>query len=145
MLYLIKTSSKKGENQIGELGIGMFAGVGVCDAIHVKTKMAGKSAYVATFDVRKYYNIINEKPYTLYDDVKGEILDIEEDESDNHDVNDHFTLIRFERLSRDTISMLKKEDLIRFIENTVNVPLDESFPKKMKSKSSLERPTEKCR
>jgi len=135
--FAIANPSKKGENQIGELGIGMFAGVGVCDALHVKTKMVGKSAYVAKFDIRRYYNIIDEKPNALYDDVKGEILDIEEDKSDNHDVNDHFTLIRFERLSRDTLSMLKKEDLIRFIENTVNVPLDGSFPKKNEVKEFL--------
>lgn len=120
--------SFKDEGKIGELGIGMYAGSGICDTILVRTRMAGKKIYVATVDMRKYRDIISKSPQTTFQEMMELIFEVKEDPGD--DSKPSFTHIRFEGLSRDTITLIDRTDLKKFLEYTVNLPISETFPHK---------------
>lgn len=117
--------SFKGKSEIGELGIGMYAGSGICDTLTVRTKMVGKRTYIATVDMKRYRQIIDSTPMTTFYEMMDEIFKVEEDKND--DPRESFTHIRFEGLSRDTITLIERTDLNRFLEYAVNVPIDEKF------------------
>ena len=57
--------SFKDKDLIGELGIGMYAGSGICDTISVRTKMLGKKTYLATIDMIKYRSILTNFPIII--------------------------------------------------------------------------------
>ena len=117
--------SFKGKEEIGELGIGMYAGSGICDTLTVRTKMVGKRTYIATVDMKEYRLIIDKTPQITFDEMMRKIFKVEEDKDD--DSRESFTHIRFEGLSRDTITLIEQTNLNRFLEHAVNVPIDERF------------------
>lgn len=51
--------SFKEKEEIGELGIGMYAGSGICDTLAVRIKMVKKSTYIVTVDMKEYRHIID--------------------------------------------------------------------------------------
>ncbi len=114
---------------IGELGIGMYAGSGICDKISVRTKMKGRNVFFATVDMSTYRKIIEEKPETTFYKAINNILKIEE-EGYSGDPDESFTKIRFEGLSRDTIKLIEQEDLKKFLERTANLPISDNFKHK---------------
>ncbi len=123
--FSIGKSFKKKED-IGELGIGMYAGSGICDTIIVRTKMVGKAIYIATIDMKGYREIIREAPDTTFEDMMKKIFHVKEDKLNAS--GESFTQIRFENLSRDTLKLMEDTDLKRFIEYTVDLPISEKFP-----------------
>ena len=126
--------SFKGPKDIGELGIGMYAGSGICDRIAVRTKMKDKPAIIATVNMKLYRELLKENPSMKFNEMMENILTIEESEEDftTEYNSESFTHIRFEDLSRDTVYLIEGENLENFIEKTVNLPLsDELATKKM--------------
>lgn len=118
-------TSFKPESEIGELGIGMYAGSGICDNIVVRTKMAEKRVYVAIINMREYREIIAKAPKTTFQEMMGKIFKVEEDRE--NDPSNSFTQIRFEGVSRDTLTLIEQSNLKEFIEYTVNLPISETF------------------
>lgn len=127
--------SFKDTDKIGELGIGIYAGSGICDKISVHTKMSGKKTYLATVDMRKYRSIIANSPDTTFEQAMRQILRIEEWSSETDETS--FTHIRFESLNQDSIRLIQKENLVKFLEYTVNLPISDTFPLKEDLKKFL--------
>lgn len=121
--------SFKGPKDIGELGIGMYAGSGICDRIAVRTKMKDKPAIIATVNMKLYRELLKENPSMKFNEMMENILTIEESEEDftTEYNSESFTHIRFEDLSRDTVYLIEGENLENFIEKTVNLPLSDEF------------------
>jgi len=120
--------SFKNPKAIGELGIGMYAGTGICDRVMVRTKMKEDNAFLASLDLKKYREIISSRLSTTFDEAIGEIFSVKEDNSE--DDPEQFTIIRFENLTNDAINLIEKEDLKRFLEFTVDLPINENFKHK---------------
>lgn len=127
--------SFKDKGLIGELGIGMYAGSGICDTILVRTKMSGKKTYLATVDMMKYRSILTNSPDTTFEQAMRQILKIEEAAAETDETS--FTHIRFEGLNRDSIQLIQKENLVKFLEYTVNLPISDTFPLKEDLKKFL--------
>ena len=127
--------SFKGEGQIGELGIGMYAGSGICDTILVRTKMIEKNIVIATIDMRKYREIMSKDPQTTFQEMMALIFKVEQDTK--NDSRTSFTHIRFQGLSRDTTTLIEQTDLKKFLEYTVNLPVSETFSHKASLSSFL--------
>lgn len=128
-------NSFKNSDDIGELGIGMYAGAGICDIMKVHTKMKNKPIFNATINMKKYRVLLSKDPKITFDNMMRKIFQISEDNSIdelNHD--ESFTTIRFEDLSPETLKLIKNEDLKKFLEYTVDLPLSEKF----KHKESIE-------
>jgi hypothetical protein len=118
--------SFKGKDQIGELGIGIYAGSGICDTLSLRTKMKDKKIYVVKMDFEKYRKIIDSNPKITFNEVMQSIFEIKEEEPNS--MEDSFTSIRFENIDTNTRSQMA--NLVNFIEETVNVPIDDNFPHK---------------
>ncbi len=122
--------SKKSPQEIGELGIGMYAGTGICDKMVLVTKTKYRdNAVEAQLDMVLYRNLIREDPMPTFEDGILKILKISTVQSPIEDT-ESFTVIRFENINRETLSELKKEALTDFILKTVDVPIGDNFPKK---------------
>lgn len=120
--------SFKSAKEIGELGVGIFAGSGTCDRIVALTKKEGKEALEATLDMTKFRQVNKEMPKTTFEGGMKQILEIHPSENiKSQNGSEHFTKIRFEGLNRDTLQLIHKEDLGVFIENTVDLPINERF------------------
>ena len=121
--------SPKGKKEIGELGIGMYAGSGICDKISVCTKMKGKTVYIATVDMKLYREILRNTPETTFSEAMRKIFQIQEMEDDKsmQDITDSFTHIKFEGLSRDSLKLIEEANLEKFLEDTVNLPISDDF------------------
>ena len=131
--------SFKGKEKIGELGIGMYAGSGICDTIIVRTKTVGKRTYIGTIDMKRYRDIISKSPQTTFEEMIENIFYVKEDEI--NDSRDSFTQIRFENLSRDTLKLIENTNMKKFIEYTVNLPISDTFPHRDSINKFLERVT----
>ena len=130
--------SFKGPKEIGELGVGIFAGSGTCDRISVITKKEEMETYTAVLDMIKYRQINTDSPKTTFEEGMKRILDVSIYKTDeSQEKAKHFTKIRFEGLNRDTMQLIQKEDMGVFIENTVDLPISESFPHKKELKDFL--------
>ena len=129
-------SSTKTEDQIGELGIGMFAGIGTSDRVIVTTKKEGGPVFVATFDVREFHRLKKENRKMLFDDAMKSIFKVEQ--KGKKGVREgHFTRIRFEGLNARTKELLSRDKLAEFIQTNINVPISEKFPWKRKVEDFL--------
>lgn len=123
--------SFKGPKEIGELGVGIFAGSGTCDKIVVLTKKEGDIVLEATMDMAGFRNINKERPDTTFEEGMKKLLKIREPKDIvNFPESKHFTKMRFEGLNRDTLKLLGFDELAVFIENTVDLPINENFPHK---------------
>ena len=82
-------------NKIGELGIGIYAGLGISNKIRILTKKIGNGeAIEAIFDVKKYYEIIEDRSKTNYslDEVMKDVFSIKEVSGQGSN-QDHYTRI----------------------------------------------------
>lgn len=120
--------SFKEKDQIGELGIGMYAGSGICDKIVVRTKKKGSNICVARLDMEKYRDNNNGPNQLEFNKMMDLIFDIDEDS--NLDEDSSFTQIRFEDLNQEVINLIEKANLKQFLEDTINVPISDNFPHK---------------
>lgn len=137
--------SSKSPNDIGELGVGLYAGTGICKEIRILSKQRGNViAYEARFDVTKYRDIIKRDRFALFDKHFNSIYTVKEfDQSFPKD--DHFTKLSLIGIEKDALDSLKEEvqgtwfntGLKGYIEKTVNCPLSESFPLKEKVQEFL--------
>lgn len=117
-------------NKIGELGIGIYAGLGISNRIRILTKKKGMTeAIEAIFDVRKYYGIIEDlakKDYSL-DDAINEVFSINKVQNQGDSLV-HYTKITFEDLLEDRVNIPTANDIREFVSNNINVPIGSSFP-----------------
>jgi hypothetical protein len=127
----------KGPKEIGELGVGIYAGSGMCARIRVRTRAKGKGVFEATLDMVKFREITASQQDISFEDGMKEIFTVREVPSDEESAPDSgtYTSIRFENIGRDTLALLKTENIATFVERTVNLPIDERFP----SKKELEK------
>lgn len=125
--------SFKETKEIGELGIGIYAGSGTCNKIVVLTKKENKGLFEGTLDMLRFEEIINNKPETTFEGGMRQIFSIVNVSNDKLDFSEkeHFTRLRFESMNRDTIQLLNQTDLKIFIEETVDLPVHSSFPHKL--------------
>ncbi len=122
----------KGPKEIGELGVGIFAGSGMCARIRVRTRAKGTDVFEATLDMLKFRQITASHQDISFEDGMGQIFSVRRVASDGEVGGDPdtFTRIRFEDIGRDTLALLKNENIVEFVERTVNLPVDEKFPLK---------------
>ena len=121
--------SKKSQQEIGELGIGMYAGTGICDRMSMITKTKdSKDAIQADLDMVLYRDLIRQDPMPTFEYGITKILKTKKTEPPIEAKS--FTIIRFENINREALSELKREDLIDFILKAVDVPISDDFPKK---------------
>lgn len=134
--------SFKSAKEIGELGVGFFAGTGTCDKVVVLTKKEDGEVLEASLDMVKFREINRKKESTTFEDGMKQILDIRRaQDTEISNVSKHFTIIRFENLNRDTLNLIGKEDLAVFIENTVDLPINENFSHKKELEGFLGKET----
>ena len=130
-------SSSKSPDQIGELGIGMYAGVGISSRVIVSTKKKEKQTFTATFDVQEYKRLKSVNSRMLFDNAIKQVFKVKEADDQSANQDDHFTRIRFEHLSPRAIQLLGKDKVIEFIQNNINVPISERFAWKEKVETFL--------
>ncbi|WP_298277095.1 ATP-binding protein [Ferroplasma sp.] len=121
--------SKKSQQEIGELGIGMYAGTGICDRMSMITKTKdSKEAIQADLDMVLYRDLIRQDPMPTFEYGITKILQTKKTEPPIEAKS--FTIIRFENINREALAELGKENLIDFILKTVDIPISNDFPKK---------------
>ena len=88
--------SEKRNDQIGELGIGIYAGLWICDKVVIYSKQNNTDCYKAEFDSKRYNEILKEKPDILFEEGIPEIYSFQAkaEYSPAHDFN-NFTSISF--------------------------------------------------
>lgn len=134
--------SSKSPSQIGELGVGLFAGTGISTKVKILTKRAGENGYEAVFDVEEYRKIINEDRFAIFDEHIGSIYSVYEVE-EKYGPNDHFTKLMLLDLEESALVQLREEikdgssgtGIQDFIEKNIGVEVSDGF----KFKSQLER------
>ncbi len=114
--------------KIGELGIGIYAGLGISNKIKVLTKKSGGATTEAIFDVRKYYQIIEDqtKRGMPFDKVMLEVFSVETASIQGRD-DEHFTRITFEDLLEERVNVPSSSQVKDFVENNINVPISSGF------------------
>ncbi|MGC8483928.1 MAG: ATP-binding protein, partial [Thermodesulfobium sp.] len=120
--------STKSPAQIGQFGIGMYAGSGICENILVKTKKEKNTTYIVELDLKKYNEEIRVNPSALFETVINKIFSL--NRSDQKENEDHFTEIRFKNVNPDIISLFVKESgkhVREIISNSIPVPISEKF------------------
>ena len=120
--------SQKLPSDIGELGIGMYAGSGTCDRLVVLTKKEGLNPVQATLDLALYRRIVRESSDMSFEDGMSRIFGVSE--SDINIDQKSYTIIRFENLNRETLVGLSEENLLKFLDRTIDLPISDTFPKK---------------
>ncbi len=128
--------SVKPMDKIGQFGIGMYAGSGVCEKISVRTRKKGFPIYVSEIDLKQYREEIGLDEYgrvterKLFEEVMPKIFTLKRLD-DPSETREHFTEIRFSEVDDNTIHMIidgegkrLKEVLIDY----VPVPINEKFP-----------------
>ena len=116
-------------NKIGELGIGIYAGLGISNKIRILTKKIGNGeAIEAIFDVKKYYEIIEDRSKTNYslDEVMKDVFSIKEVSGQGSN-QDHYTRIIFEDLQKERGNIPTINEIREFVRNNINVPISSSF------------------
>ena len=132
--------SQKSPQEIGELGIGMYAGTGICDRMSLITKTKdSKEAIRADLDMVLYRDLIKQDPMPTFEDGIKQILKTTNIEPPIEAQS--FTIIRFENISREALVELNKEKLIEFISKTVDIPISDAFSKKDQVKAFLKKDT----
>ncbi|MHB1601671.1 MAG: ATP-binding protein [bacterium] len=108
--------SEKKESQIGELGIGIYAGLWICDKVIIYTQQKNSPCYKAEFDSKKYNEILSIKPDTLFEDGISEIcsLPVQSSYPSNSNYNS-FTSIFFENISDEVLKLLDKKSIKEFV------------------------------
>ena len=124
------TGSQKTPEEIGELGIGMYAGTGICDNLVILTKKAYGKIFKAVLNMVKYRELVRSNRDITFEDGIGKILSIGETDLPNNTYGDSFTIIRLENLNNETLEELKKDKLLDFIAETVDLPLSDKLPRK---------------
>jgi hypothetical protein len=122
--------SVKTQEQIGQFGIGAYAGTGICDGLSIRTRKDNGSIYLVKLDMKRYNEMISKNRFTLFDEVIKEIFEISKDEK-NPDDKPSFTYVKFANVLRDTIVLITEEDGKRVkgvLEDYVPLEIDESFP-----------------
>ncbi|MHB1547034.1 MAG: ATP-binding protein [bacterium] len=125
--------SEKKESQIGELGIGIYAGLWICDKVIIYTQQKNSPCYKAEFDSKKYNEILSIKPDTLFEDGISEIcsLPVQSSYPSNSNYNS-FTSIFFENISDEVLKLLDKKSIKEFVRDNISIPISQSFPCKQK-------------
>lgn len=137
--------SSKEPSQIGELGVGLFAGTGICDQIKIITKQEGGSPYEAIFDVKKYREIMEKDKFSLFDDYIASIYSISSFDQ-NFQSADHFTKLMLINLDGSAVTELTEEmkgtwsnpGIKGYLERTLDIPLAEKFPLRSELRSFLQ-------
>lgn len=120
--------SLKSAEQIGQFGIGMYAGSGICEKILVRTKKSNNPIYQIELDMKQYNDIVSKNPMTLFDDIVTKVFSISRVEGDGEE--DHFTEIRFENVDDNTVRLFTSKNGERVksvVSNSVAVPISEEF------------------
>ena len=114
--------------KIGELGIGIYAGLGISNRIRVLTKKSGKAVFEAVFDVNRYYQIIEEqeKRGMPFDEVMSEVFSVEKASIQARE-DEHFTKITFEDILEERTNVPTSSQVKDFVRNNINVPINPNF------------------
>jgi hypothetical protein len=128
--------STKSPDKIGQFGIGMYAGSGICTTIQVRTKKENQPVIEVELNMKKYREeigldensgrVANNK---LFDEVVPKIfrIQIHQEESGN----EHFTQVKFTDVTKATLDMIKRENgqrLKEVLENYIPIEIDSKFP-----------------
>lgn len=114
--------------KIGELGIGIYAGLGISNRIKVLTKKSGKAVLEAVFDVNRYYQIIEDqgKRGMPFDEVMSEVFSVEKASIQGRE-DEHFTKITFEDILEERTNVPTSSQVKNFVRNNINVPINPNF------------------
>ena len=114
--------------KIGELGIGIYAGLGISNRLRVLTKKKGKPTFEAVFKVSKYYEIIEDrsKRGMPFDQVMAEVFSVNEPTVQGKE-EESFTRIIFEDLLEDRTSIPTALQVETFVQDNINVAISNKF------------------
>lgn len=135
--------SSKEPSQIGELGVGLFAGTGICEQIRIITKKKDENAYQAVFNSKKYRDIVGNDRSALFDAHINSIYTITKYEEE-HDPSIQFTKLMLVNLDDSALKALAEEikgswwdtGVRGYLEKTLDLPISDDFP--------LKKDVEKC-
>ena len=136
--------SSKDPSQIGELGVGLFAGTGICEQIRLITKKKGESAYQATFNAKKYREIVEKDRSALFDSYINSIYTITNYE-EQFEPSAQFTKLMLINIDDSALKALEEEvkgswwdtGMRGYLEKTLDLPISDNFPLKEKIESVL--------
>ena len=129
-------NSNKDSSKIGELGIGIYAASGICHNIAVFTKKVGYSPAKAELNLLKYNEIKTTNPDMSFDDGLNLILSVVSEEQPILN-EEHYTVVRFEGINRNTMLEISYDKLVNFIENTIDLPYNQYLIEKEKIEKFL--------
>ncbi len=114
--------------KIGELGIGIYAGLGISNSIRVLTKKSGEATIEAVFDVHRYYQIIEDqrKRGMPFDKVMSEVFLVGKASVQGQE-DEHFTKITFEDILEERTNVPTSSQVKDFVKNNINVPISSNF------------------
>lgn len=118
--------SKKNKDQIGELGIGIYAGVGICEKIVIHTKQNNGQPFEAIFDSNLYKKLIEENPAISYEEGIKQIYSHKTVSDNVFNNKKSFTMISFYNIDSENLKLLKNE-IGNFIKENINIPISDEF------------------
>lgn len=107
--------SEKSLDKIGQFGIGMYAGSGVCDKISVRTRKKGFPIYLSEIDMKKYKEELGMdesgqvSKRKLFEEVIPRIFTLKKVD-DPTETRESFTEIKFSDVDVETIKIITKKD-----------------------------------
>ena len=121
--------SKKDEKKIGELGIGMYAAIGICDRMVVLTKKINEEPYEAVFESTTYRDLVNGQEVPTFEEGMKKIFKVNRSKIQAEPLS-HYTHIRFERLNISALENFSFYRINDLIEKNINVSISEDFKHK---------------
>ena len=120
--------SSKTEEDIGWRGIGIWSGVSVCKRMVIVTKAKNSQKYLIEIDCDKLREEIdkNKDVFEVLTAVTGEI---ESDKlgKDESLANSQYTMIRLEKILPQLRTVFEKEEIKKYLENTIPAPFNDEF------------------
>jgi len=120
--------STKTEDDVGWRGIGIWSGVSVCKKMVIITKAKHHGKYIVEIDCNKLREEI-EMNKDILDVLSSISSDIESEELGNGEslADDQYTQIRLEKIFPQLRTVFDKNDIKKYLEDTVPAPFNEIF------------------
>lgn len=132
--------SSKTEKEVGWRGIGIWSGVSVCKQMVIVTKAKNNQKYRIEIDCDKLREEIdkNKDVFEVLSSVTGEI-ESEKLGKDESLANSQYTMIRLENIFPQLRTVFEKEDIKKYLEDTIPAPFNEEFSKGKEIESYLKK------
>jgi hypothetical protein len=120
--------SSKTEDDVGWRGIGIWSGISVCKRMAIITKAKGSEKYLIEINCDKLLEEMdkNKDVFEVLSAVTGEIKTLMLGREESL-ANDHYTIIRLERILPQLRTVFTKDDIQRYLEDNIPAPFNPNF------------------